>query len=111
MLTGKFGHEGPFPEKRREHFESLNKGQLKNLLDTIQNLAAKYDRPSSAIVLNWCIVKGTIPLAGSRTAVHVKQNEAALHFRLTDEEVAQLDQYSFEGNVNHFWASHGVEED
>ncbi|ORZ02543.1 NADP-dependent oxidoreductase domain-containing protein [Syncephalastrum racemosum] len=111
LLTGKFGYEGPFPEKRKDHFEGLDKAQLKNLLDTIQNLATKYGRQSSAIVLNWCICKGTIPLAGSRTAEHVKQNEAALHFRLADEEVASLDRYSFEGDVNRFWKSQGVEED
>ncbi|CDS08306.1 hypothetical protein LRAMOSA02254 [Lichtheimia ramosa] len=106
LLTGKFGVEGPFPEARKSHWEKLDKQQLGNLLNTIQELAKKYDRQPSAIALNWCIAKGTIPLAGARTAQHVRQNEAALGFLLSDDEIRQLDQYAFVGENNKQW-NHG----
>ncbi|KAI8139055.1 NADP-dependent oxidoreductase domain-containing protein [Fennellomyces sp. T-0311] len=106
LLTGKFGVEGPFPEGRKERFEKFDKAQLKQLLDTIKKLADKYSRESSAIALNWCIAKGTIPLAGARTAQHVRQNASALGFSLTPDEIAELDKFAFLGENRKEWA-HG----
>ncbi|KAL1930696.1 hypothetical protein VTP01DRAFT_10858 [Rhizomucor pusillus] len=106
LLTGKFGVNGPFPEARKERFEKLDKTQLGSLLDTLKKLADKYSRQQSAIALNWCIAKGTIPLAGARTADHVRQNAEALGFLLTDEEVAELDKFAFLGETNKEW-QHG----
>lgn len=103
LLTGKFGAEGPFPEARKQRFEALDKAQLKDLLATVKKLADKYNKQMSAIALNWCIAKGTIPLAGARTAEHVRQNQAALGFLLTDEEIAELDKFAFEGYLDKEW--------
>lgn len=104
LLTGKFGVDGPFPEGRKQHFEKFDKTQLKQLLDTIRKLADKYSREPSAIALNWCIAKGTIPLAGARTAQHVRQNEAALGFILTPDEITELDKSAFLGENKKEWA-------
>ncbi|KAI9319190.1 NADP-dependent oxidoreductase domain-containing protein [Dichotomocladium elegans] len=106
LLTGKFGSTGPWPESRRRHFEKFDKAQLAHLLDTLKAMATKYDREQSAIALNWCIAKGTIPLAGARTAQHVRQNEKALNFLLTPEDIAELDKFAFLGENNKEW-QHG----
>jgi aryl-alcohol dehydrogenase-like predicted oxidoreductase len=100
LLTGKFGSKGPWPKGRQETFEKLDTTQLGHLLDVLKQLSEKYDRPSSAIALNWCIVKGTVPLGGARTKEHVVQNALALGFRLTNEEVAELDKFAFLGSNN-----------
>ncbi|KAI9482861.1 MAG: NADP-dependent oxidoreductase domain-containing protein [Benjaminiella poitrasii] len=102
ILTGKFGSKGPWPEGRKETFGSLDTDQLAKLLDVLKKLSQKYDRAESAIALNWCIVKGTIPLGGARTASHVQQNALALNFRLSPEDVAELDQYAFVGETSHW---------
>ncbi|KAI9260501.1 NADP-dependent oxidoreductase domain-containing protein [Phascolomyces articulosus] len=106
LLTGKFGADGPFPESRKKRFESFDKEQLRQLLGVLQRLATKYDRQQSAIALNWCISKGTIPLGGARTAEHVRQNAAALGFLLTPEEVSELDKFAFLGENKKEW-NHG----
>lgn len=106
LLTGKFGSTGPWPKGRQQTFEKFDTTQLGHLLDALKRLSEKYERPSSAIALNWCIVKGTVPLGGARTQEHVVQNALALGFRLTTEEVAELDKFAFLGSNNKGW-QHG----
>jgi aryl-alcohol dehydrogenase-like predicted oxidoreductase len=106
LLTGKFGATGPFPEKRKKTFEAFDTEQLAKLLDILKSLSEKYNLPQSAIALNWCIVKGTIPLGGARTSEHVVQNALALGFRLSDDEIAELDQFAFLGSNSKEW-QHG----
>jgi pyridoxine 4-dehydrogenase len=106
ILTGKFGSTGPWPEARQKTFGALDTEQLTKLLEVLKNLSDKHNIPQSSIALNWCIVKGTIPLGGARTAQHVEDNAKALNFRLTDDEVAELDQFAFLGENNKQW-QHG----
>lgn len=108
LLTGKFGATGPFPEGRKKVFENLNLDteQLTKLLDLLKSLSNKYNLPQTSIALNWCIVKGTVPLGGARTSEHVVQNGLALGFRLSDNEVAELDQFAFLGSNSKEW-QHG----
>lgn len=106
ILTGKFGATGPFPESRKNFFEKLETEQLIKLLDLLKSLSEKYNLPQSAIALNWCIVKGTVPLGGARTSEHVVQNSLALGFRLSDDEIAELDQFAFLGHNSKEW-QHG----
>ncbi|KAI8084818.1 NADP-dependent oxidoreductase domain-containing protein [Halteromyces radiatus] len=106
LLTGKFGSKGPWPEARKRLFSSFDPEQLDKLLTTLASLATKYNRPQSAIALNWTIAKGTIPLAGVRTPEHVSQNATALGFLLSQEDIKTLDQFAFEGSTNKEW-NHG----
>ncbi|KAL0076189.1 NADP-dependent oxidoreductase domain-containing protein [Phycomyces blakesleeanus] len=106
ILSGKYRVNDPAPVGREKVFDSLEKGQLQNLLDSLKRLAEKYDRPQSAIALNWCIAKGTIPLGGARNASQVEQNVLALGFILSPEDVAELDRFSFKGVNNDSW-KHG----
>ncbi|KAG1143486.1 hypothetical protein G6F37_007511 [Rhizopus arrhizus] len=106
LLTGKYPPHGPPPKGRERWFSRFDKEQLTQLLAVLKKLGEKYGKTQSAIALNWCIVKGTIPLGGARTAEHVRQNAEALGFRLTDDEVSELDKYSFEGSNNNEW-QHG----
>ncbi|KAI8876828.1 Aldo/keto reductase [Backusella circina FSU 941] len=106
LLTGKFDLDAPPPKGRENQFTKFDKKQLKQLIDVVRRIAQKYQREPSAIALNWCIVKGTIPLGGARTASHVTQNVRALDFRLTPEEVDELDALAFVGENNNRW-NHG----
>lgn len=106
ILTGKFGSKGPWPEKRTRHFSAYDTDQLTKLLDVLKSLSEKYDKPMSAIALNWNISKGTIPLGGARTAGHVEQNALALNFRLSEKEIAELDEHAFLGANDQNW-KHG----
>ncbi|CAO3670777.1 unnamed protein product [Rhizopus microsporus] len=106
LLTGKYDPHGPFPEKRDRFFKKFDPEQLTKLLDTLKALSQKYERSQSAIALNWCIAKGTIPIGGARTANHVEQNFTALGFRLSQDEINTLDKFAFVGSNNNEW-QHG----
>ncbi|KAG0931219.1 hypothetical protein G6F57_002072 [Rhizopus arrhizus] len=106
LLTCKYLPTGPFPKGREKPFMKFDTEQLTRLLSALNKLSERYKKAPSAIALNWCIVKGTVPLGGARTAEHVKQNAEALGFRLTKEEVAELDILSFLGSNNRGW-QHG----
>ncbi|CEP14889.1 hypothetical protein [Parasitella parasitica] len=106
ILTGKYGSQGPWPKGREQPFKKFDTVQLGNLLNVMKQLGEKYGRQSSAIALNWCIAKGTVPLGGARTQEHVEQNSLALDFLLTNEEVAELDKFAFLGSNNKGW-QHG----
>lgn len=106
ILTGKFGSTGPWPEGRENIFDRLDTEQLTKLLQVLKNLSTKHNIPQSSVALNWCIVKGSIPLGGARTAQHVEDNAKALGWRLTQDEVADLDQFAFLGENNKQW-QHG----
>jgi diketogulonate reductase-like aldo/keto reductase len=46
------------------------------------------------VALNWLICKGALPIPGAKNAAQAQENAGALGWRLTDEEVAKLDETS-----------------
>lgn len=63
-----------------------------NLQTLMTDLASKYNAKTSQVAINWCISKGTTPIPGARTIKQVKQNLAALEWKLTKDEEKQLDE-------------------
>lgn len=57
----------------------------------LMNVAERLGKPTTEVALNWCICKGVIPLTGTSSGEHLKENAATLSWRLTDEEIAELD--------------------
>jgi aryl-alcohol dehydrogenase-like predicted oxidoreductase len=46
------------------------------------------------VALNWVICKGALPIPGAKNATQAEQNAGALNWRLSEEEVAALDEAS-----------------
>ncbi|CAO3633697.1 unnamed protein product [Cunninghamella blakesleeana] len=106
ILTGKYKNPDQWPKERKRIFGSFEPNQLKQLLTHIESLSIKYNRQPSAIALNWIINKGAIPIAGAKNEKQMRQNAEALGFALTDDEIATLDKYAFEGTTDKDW-KHG----
>jgi pyridoxine 4-dehydrogenase len=53
-------------------------------------------KTNAQVALNWCICKGTMPIPGAKNAEQAQQNAGALGWRLTAEEMAELDKASDE---------------
>ncbi|MGH2413496.1 MAG: aldo/keto reductase [Brasilonema sp.] len=54
-----------------------------------------HGRTPAQVALNWLIAQGNIiPIAGAKTAEQVRQNAGALGWRLSDDEIRQLEQVS-----------------
>lgn len=54
-------------------------------------MAAKYNKSVSQIILRWNIEYRCIPIPASKSKSHIQQNYDIFDFSLTDEEVAQID--------------------
>ncbi len=51
-------------------------------------------KSNSQVALNWVICKGALPIPGAKNADQALENAGALGWRLTEEEVAKLDELS-----------------
>ena len=129
LLTGKYTSSSPeltvedaltssLSSSRRSKFErkdleryakgdgkSIPQGGIAPLLRVMERIA-KERGPSTTVAqvaLNYIICKGAIPIPGSRTAEQYVDNMGALGWRLTDDEVAEMEKetdnlgISFEG--------------
>jgi pyridoxine 4-dehydrogenase len=64
------------------------------LLQIMEEIATQRRKSMSQIALNWCICKGTVPIAGARNLKQAESNLGALGWRLSDSEVMELDKAS-----------------
>jgi len=67
------------------------------LLRTLEKIAAKRNTTMSAMSLNYNISKGALPLVGMRRPEQAEQNIKALGWRLSPDEIKEIDNVSFEG--------------
>ncbi len=94
MLTGKYTTENPPPGLRgRKYRKTLL--ELPPLIALMHEIGAKHgDKTPAQVALNWVMVKGAIPIPGAKNASQVKSNAGALGWRLSDDDVAALDEMS-----------------
>jgi aryl-alcohol dehydrogenase-like predicted oxidoreductase len=94
LLSGKYSAENPPPGARARNYAAMlpKIGPLIKLMTLIgQDHGGK---SNSQIALNWLICKGTLPIPGAKDAAQAQENAGALGWRLSDDEVARLDEAS-----------------
>ena len=94
LLTGKYSVDSPPPGMRgRRYGRILTK--LPTLLKVMTQIGQDHGGKTNAqVALNWCICKGTMPIPGAKKASQAEQNAGALGWRLTNDQVAMLDEAS-----------------
>ena len=70
---------------------SVPKGGVAPLLRTMEQMAAERGVTVAQIALNYIICKGAIPIPGARTAAQYTDNNGALGWRLSTQEVDILE--------------------
>ncbi|RUS25968.1 NADP-dependent oxidoreductase domain-containing protein [Jimgerdemannia flammicorona] len=100
-LTGKYSAANPPPKGR--HFSNYDMTQIEPLLQAMRGIAESRGKSVSAVALNWVICKGAIPLAGAKNAKQAEQNSQAVGWRLTEEEIVELEKHSMEGSNSWYW--------
>lgn len=94
LLTGKYSPENPPPGVRGQRYASLLP-KIGPLLKIMTEIGQEHGGKSKAqIAINWCICKGTLPIPGAKNARQAEENSGALGWKLTEEEVAKLDEAS-----------------
>lgn len=100
-LSGKYSKENPPPKEY--HFSSYDMEYIEPVLTVLRKFATKYDVSVAAVAINWNICKGAIPVVGIRKESQAVQNMQALGWRLTREEITELDKLGYEGNTTMLW--------
>ena len=100
LLTGKY-HKDPSLIAAKKGFR---KGFIRHLLEptgplveALEEIGARHDATAGQVALNWVInVHGetVVTIPGASKISHVEQSAGAMKFRLTDEEIAKLDELS-----------------
>ena len=94
LLTGKYSEDAPPSGARTRIFAKLLP-KIDPLLKRLTEIGQDHGGKSNAqVALNWTICKGTLPIPGAKSAEQAQQNSGALGWRLTDDEVANLDELS-----------------
>ena len=94
LLSGKYNADNPPPGSRTGTYRSLLP-KLQPLLKLMTEIGQDHGgKSNSQVALNWCICKGTLPIPGAKNSEQAQQNTGALGWKLTDDDVAKLDEFS-----------------
>lgn len=91
LLTGKYTPANPPPGVRASRYADFLK-KLPPVLQKLQEIAQNHGKTVSQVALNWVICKGALPIPGAKNARQAEENAGGAGWRMTDEEVAQLDE-------------------
>ena len=99
LLTGKYTTDKTVnPTGARSidpRFSKDNLQKIEPVISLLRTIGEKYNRTPAQVALNWLIAQGNvIPISGVKTAEQVKQNAGAVDWKLSDDEVTQLEQIS-----------------
>jgi aryl-alcohol dehydrogenase-like predicted oxidoreductase len=92
LLSGKYSTDTMPALVRGQVF---SKPQMKNwipLLETVRRIADEQGKTTGQVALNWVICKGAIPIPGATSPEHVKENAGAMDWRLSEKDMAALDE-------------------
>ncbi|XP_058010057.1 pyridoxal reductase, chloroplastic isoform X2 [Hevea brasiliensis] len=90
MLTGKYTSSRLPLGPRALLFRQILPG-LEPLLSSLREIAQKRNKTLPQVAINWCICNGTIPIPGIKTVKQVEENLGALGWRLSSDELLQLE--------------------
>jgi glucose-6-phosphate 1-epimerase len=94
-LSGKYSRFNEPLRSRR--FSSYPMRILGPTINVLQIIAQERGVPVPAVALNYSINKGVLPLVGVRDAGQAEQDMQALGWRLTEEEMREIESVSLQG--------------
>ena len=83
-------------------FGNIDLKDLEVLIEQLRAIGEKHGKSPAQVAVNWCICKGTIPICGVKNVKQVEENLGSVGWRLTEEEVKELDKLSISQPGN-FW--------
>ena len=94
LLTGKYNPDHRPPGTRGGIYSDLLP-KIEPLIKLMTIIGQDHGGKSNAqVALNWTICKGTLPIPGAKNVKQAQENAGALGWKLTEEEVARLDELS-----------------
>jgi len=94
LLTGRYTASNPPSGVRAGQYSRLLP-KIPALIKLMTEIGQDHGGKSNAqVALNWTICKGALPIPGAKNELQAQQNAGALGWRLTEAEVAKLDEAS-----------------
>ena len=94
LLTGKYNADYPPPGSRGRLYTFLLP-KIGPLLKVMTEIGQDHGgKSNSQVALNWVICKGGLVIPGAKNAEQAEQNAGALGWKLTEQEMARLDEAS-----------------
>ena len=94
LLTGKYDAGKPPTGARGGQYARLLP-KIQPLIKLMTTIGQDHGGKSNAqVALNWVICKGALPIPGAKNEAQAQQNTGALGWKLTEDEVAKLDEAS-----------------
>ncbi|MEW6502448.1 MAG: aldo/keto reductase [Chloroflexota bacterium] len=94
-LTGKYSPQSPMRGFRERRYNRRLLECIQPLIQKMRQIGQDHGGKSpSQVAINWVICKGALPIPGIKTLRQAEENLGAAGWRLTDEEVAVLDELS-----------------
>jgi len=94
LLTGKYDVHNRPPGTRAGSLSRLLP-KVESLIKLMTSIGQDHGgKSNSQVALNWVICKGALPIPGAKNARQAQENTGALGWKLTDDEVAKLDEAS-----------------
>jgi pyridoxine 4-dehydrogenase len=91
ILTGKYNDPRNYPKGIRNLLFKRLIPEAKPLLDCLKAIAQSRHKTMAQVAINWCIVKGAIPIPGAKNIQQAQENIAAQGWLLDAGEIAELD--------------------
>ena len=98
-LTGKYrpdNSEKPTGARAFDpQFSKAGLEKIEPVVALLRQIGEKRDRTPAQVALNWLISQGNVvAISGAKTAQQVQQNAGSLGWKLTNDEIAELEQIS-----------------
>lgn len=99
LLSGKFTRHNQKPENSRRSevdFPIVNKERVWNIIEVMGPIAKAHDCSPARVALAWILSKPVVTsvLMGAKRMEQLKDNLAAIHLKLTQDELKSLDEAS-----------------
>lgn len=102
LLTGKYRFVAgqsisvQGPRRFTRAFRASRRRKIEPLLQTMESIAKAHNKTSGQVALNWLLSRDecVIPIPGAKNVRQASENAGAIGWRLTAEEVKQIDQAS-----------------
>ncbi len=93
LLTGKYSVQLPPQGVRGARVSKSTLEKLSGLISQMRKIGVLHgDRTPAQVALNWVICKGALPIPGAKNQIQAVQNAGAMGWRLSEDEIALLDE-------------------
>lgn len=92
VLSGKYSPENPVLGFRENRYPRSYLAKVQPLIRLMKKIGMDHGGKTPAqVAINWVICKGAVPIPGAKNINQARENMEAVGWRLSAEEVAQLD--------------------